>query len=87
MSLMAILQALGYVQSFAPTEKAIIKSDCRWCVKCLTREYDCVSDNRFKTDRVTRGYVQYLREIWWKASGLQVDFEVMDDSTRRSLTT
>ncbi len=81
MSLMAILRALDYARTLTPTERVVVKSDCRWCVRCLNREYDCVSDNKFKTDRVTRGHVQYIREIWWKASGLDVRFEVMEEST------
>jgi len=77
MKLMAILRALDKIKSLELDDKNVkLSSDCRWCVKCLKREYDCVSDNKFKEDKVTRGYVQYLQEIWWKAEGLDVDYQV-----------
>ncbi len=79
MKLMAILRALDRIKSLDLDDKHVrLWSDCRWCVKCLTKEYDCVSDNRFKEDKVTRGYVQYLQEIWWKAEGLHVDYQVLE---------
>ncbi|TFG04941.1 hypothetical protein EU538_11815 [Candidatus Thorarchaeota archaeon] len=85
MKLMAILRGLEHAKSLEVADTIIIRSDCEWCVKCLTREYDCVTDDEFKTDKVTRGYVQYIREIWWKASGLDVRFEVIEDSSNGSL--
>ncbi|TFF91705.1 hypothetical protein EU546_08265 [Candidatus Thorarchaeota archaeon] len=80
MKLMAILRGLEYAKSLDLSQTIIIKSDSEWCVKCLMREYDCVSDDRFKTESVTRAYVQYLREIWWKMAGVAVEFQVMDES-------
>jgi hypothetical protein len=58
----------------AAEEPIIIKSDCPLCVKCITKKYDCANDDTFKRDKVTRGFVQYLQEIWWKMSGLNVRF-------------
>ena len=76
MKLMAILKALTYVQSIDAIELIIIRSDCSLCVKCITKEFDCTSGDAFKRDKVTRGFVQYLQEIWWKIGGLNVQFEV-----------
>lgn len=79
MKLMAILRALDKIQSFEFEDVQVkLWSDCRWCVKCLTKEYDCVSDNKFKEDKVTRGYVQYLQEIWWKAKGIHVEYHISE---------
>jgi ribonuclease HI len=75
MRLMAILEALTYVRSMNPVEPITVRSDCSLCVKCITKEYDCASNDAFKRDKVTRGFVQYLQEIWWKMSGLDVRFE------------
>ena len=75
MKLMAILKALSFVRSMVSEESIIIRSDCPLCIKCITKEYDCTSDDAFKRDKVTRGFVQYLQEIWWKMSGLNVGFE------------
>jgi hypothetical protein len=58
----------------------VIKSDCSLCVKCITKEFDCMGDDAFKRNKVTRGFVQYLQEIWWKMSGLDVRFEITDAS-------
>ncbi|MHA3963528.1 MAG: ribonuclease H family protein [Candidatus Thorarchaeota archaeon SMTZ1-45] len=80
MKLMAILKALAFVRSIVSDELIIIKSDCALCIKCITREFDCTSDDAFKRDKVTRGFVQYLQEIWWKMSGLNVQFECSTDS-------
>ncbi|MBD3407524.1 MAG: hypothetical protein GF411_15515 [Candidatus Lokiarchaeota archaeon] len=78
MKLNAILQAIIFVKSMDLSGPIIIRSDCRWCVKCLTREYDCVSDDKYKRDKVARGYVQFIREIWWKIEHLDVRFEVLE---------
>jgi ribonuclease HI len=75
MKLMAILKALNYIRSMDPVEQILIKSDCPFCIKCITKEFDCTRDDAFKRDKVTRGFVQYLQEIWWKMSGLDVQFE------------
>jgi ribonuclease HI len=75
MKLMAILKALSYIRSMDPVEQIIIKSDCPFCIKCITKEFDCTRDDAFKRDKVTRGFVQYLQEIQWKMSGLDVQFE------------
>jgi ribonuclease HI len=75
MKLMAILKALSYIRSMNSIEQIIIKSDCPFCVKCITKEFDCTRDDAFKRDKVTRGFVQYLQEIWWKMSGMNVCFE------------
>jgi ribonuclease HI len=80
MKLMAILKALTYLHSIGPVESIIIKSDCSFCVKCITGEYDCTSDDVFKRNKVTRGFVQYLQEIWWKMSGMDVRFEIVSSS-------
>lgn len=77
MKLMAILKALESVKAQEYPGTIVVKSDCEWCVKCLSREYDCVTDNKFRKDKVARGYVQYIQEIWWKTSGLAVRFELL----------
>jgi ribonuclease HI len=76
MKLMAILRALIYIRSIDVVEPVTIKSDCSLCVKCITKEFDCTSDNAFKRDKVTRGFVQYLQEIWWKLGDLDVHFDI-----------
>lgn len=78
MKLMAILKALTYVQSIEAVEPILIRSDCSLCVKCITKEFDCTSSDAFKREKVTRGFVQYLQEIWWKMAGLNIRFETMD---------
>jgi ribonuclease HI len=80
MKLMAILKALSYVRSMDTMGPIVIKSDCSLCVKCITKEFDCMGDDAFKRNKVTRGFVQYLQEIWWKMSGLDVRFEITDAS-------
>jgi ribonuclease HI len=80
MRLMAILKALAYAKSMDPVEPIIVKSDCSLCIKCITREYDCASDDAFRRGKVTRGFVQYLQEIWWKMSGMDVRFEIVSPS-------
>jgi len=75
MKLMAILKSLAFVRTMVSDEPIIIKSDCPLCIKCITKEFDCTSDDVFKRNKVTRGFVQYLQEIWWKMSGLNVQFE------------
>jgi ribonuclease HI len=75
MKLMAILKALAFVKSIVVDESITIKSDCLLCIKCITKEFDCTSDDAFRRDKVTRGFVQFLQEIWWKMSGLDVRFE------------
>ncbi|TXT57874.1 MAG: hypothetical protein BAJATHORv1_10582 [Candidatus Thorarchaeota archaeon] len=79
MKLNAILQAVMFVKSSDFSGSVVVKSDCKWCVKCLTREYDCVSDDKFKRDKVARGYVQFIREIWWKIENMDVRFEIVDN--------
>lgn len=76
MKLMAILRAITYIRSIDPVEPVIIRSDCPLCIKCIKKEYDCTSDDAFKRDKVTRGFVQYLQEIWWKLGDLDVRFEI-----------
>lgn len=76
MKLMAILKALSYIRSMDCVEHIVIKSDCSLCVKCITKEFDCTHDEAFKRNKVTRGFVQYLQEIWWKIGELNVRFEV-----------
>ncbi len=78
MKLMAILKALSYIRSMDPVEQIIIKSDCPFCVKCITKEFDCTRDDAFKRNKVTRGFVQYLQEIWWKTGDLTIRFEVYE---------
>ncbi|MFW9975866.1 MAG: hypothetical protein ACFFDQ_11395 [Candidatus Thorarchaeota archaeon] len=75
MKLMAILKSLAFVRSMVSDEPIIIKSDCPLCIKCITKEFDCTSNDVSKRNKVTRGFVQYLQEIWWKMSGLNVQFE------------
>ncbi len=75
MKLMAILKAIVYLRSIDTVEPIIIRSDCSLCIRCITKEYDCTSDDAFKRDRVTRGFVQYLQEIWWKIGPLAIRFE------------
>jgi ribonuclease HI len=77
MKLMAILRALTFIRSLNPTEPIIIKSTCSLCIRCITKEYDCTSSDAFKRDKVTRGFVQYLQEIWWKLGDMDVHFEVV----------
>jgi len=77
MKLMAILKALSYVRSIDSVEPIVVKSDCSLCVKCITKEFDCTRDDAFKREKVTRGFVQYLQEIWWKMSGLDLRFEAI----------
>jgi ribonuclease HI len=77
MKLMAILKALSYIKSMDPVEPIVIKSDCSLCIKCITKEFDCTRDDAFKREKVTRGFVQYLQEIWWKMSGLDLRFETI----------
>jgi ribonuclease HI len=84
MKLMAILESLTFAKSIVTDELIIIKSDCPLCIKCLTKEYDCTSDDAFKRDKVTRGFMQYLHEIWWKTSGLNVRFEQTADSVHQT---
>jgi len=81
---MAILESLTFAKSIITDELIIIKSDCPLCIKCLTKEYDCTSDDSFKRDKVTRGFMQYLQEIWWKMSGLNVRFEQTADSAHQT---
>lgn len=76
MKLMAILKALSYVKASDSAIPILLISDCEWCVKCIKREFDCASDDEFRRDKVARGYVQYLQEIWWKLGGIQVTFQV-----------
>ena len=76
MKLMAILKALTYLGSIDAIDPILIKSDCSLCIKCITKEFDCTSDGAFKRDKVTRGFVQYLQEIWWKIGSLDLKFEV-----------
>ena len=78
MKLMAILKALTYVKTMDPAELIIVRSDCSLCIKCIAKEFDCTSDDARKRNRVTRGFVQYLQEIWWKMAGLNIRFETMD---------
>ncbi len=80
MKLMAILKALTHVQSMDVVEPVIMKSDCSLCVKCITKEFDCTSNDAHKRDKVTRGFVQYLQEIWWKMAGLNIRFETIDSA-------
>jgi ribonuclease HI len=80
MKMMAILKSLIYAKSMDSLEQIVIKSDCSLCVKCITKDFDCTSDDAFKRDKVTRGFVQYLQEIWWKMSGLDVRFEIKEAS-------
>jgi ribonuclease HI len=75
MKLMAILKALAFARSIVADESITIKSDCLFCIKCITKEFDCISDDAFRRDKVTRGFVQYLQEIWWNMGGLHVRFE------------
>jgi ribonuclease HI len=77
MGLMAILKALEAVKAQEYSGTIMVRCDCEWCVKCLSQEYDCVSDDKFKKDKVARGYVQYIQEIWWKTSGLNVRYELL----------
>lgn len=77
MRLMAILKALTYVRSLNPVEPILVRSDCPLCIRCITREFDCASAEAHKRNRVTRGFVQYLQEIWWKMTGLNIRFETM----------
>jgi ribonuclease HI len=74
MQLMAILNSLSEAKSLDMGVPMILESDCEWCIKCITREYDCVSDDEHRRNKVDRGYVQYLQEIWWKISGIDVTF-------------
>jgi ribonuclease HI len=74
MHLMAILNALSHAKSLEFGVPILLKSACHWCVKCIRHEYDCVSDDEYKRDKVSRGYVQYLQEIWWKVGDLKVTF-------------
>jgi len=83
MKLMAILNSLMFVRSIVSKELIIIKSDCPLCIKCITREFDCTNDDAFRRDKVTRGFVQYLQEIWWKMSGLNVRFENSTDPVHK----
>jgi ribonuclease HI len=76
MRLMAILKGLSYVKSLDMGLPVLVISDCIWCVKCIKKEFDCVSDNEFKRDKVSRGYVQYLQEIWWKLGEMPVEFQI-----------
>jgi len=78
MKLMAILKALTYVRSIEAVEPIIIRADCSLCVRCIMKEFDCTSDDARKKNRVTRGFVQYLQEIWWKMSGLNVRYETLE---------
>jgi ribonuclease HI len=75
MKLMAILKALAFVRSIVVDESITIKSGCPLCIKCITKEFDCTSDDAFRRDKVTRGFVQYLQEIWWNMGGLRIRFE------------
>lgn len=75
MKLMAILKALAFAKSIVVDESITIKSDCLLCIKCITKEFDCTSDDAFRRDKVTRGFVQFLQEIWWNMRGLDVRFE------------
>ncbi|TFG27842.1 hypothetical protein EU527_18080 [Candidatus Thorarchaeota archaeon] len=77
MKLMAILKALTYIRSINPVEPVIVRSDCPLCIKCITKKFDCTSDDAFKRNKVTRGFVQYLHEIWWKTGRLDVRFEII----------
>ena len=81
MKLMAILKALTYLRSINTTEPIIIGSDCALCVRCITKEFDCINDDAFKREKVTRGFVQYLQEIWWKMSSLDIKFEISNSKT------
>jgi ribonuclease HI len=81
MKLMAILKALTYLRSIDSIEPIIVRSDCSLCIKCITKEFDCASDDAYKRDKITRGFVQYLQEIWWKMSGMDVRFEIMSSSS------
>jgi ribonuclease HI len=76
MKLMAILKALSYAKASDYLTSILLISDCEWCTKCIKREFDCASDDEFKRHKVSRGYVQYLQEIWWTLSGMQVRFQV-----------
>lgn len=80
MGLMAILKALTYVKSMNPVERIVIRSSCSLCIKCITKEYDCTSNDAYRRDKVTRGFVQYLQEIWWKMNGLDVHFETISSN-------
>ncbi|MFX1484070.1 MAG: hypothetical protein ACFFCP_12895 [Promethearchaeota archaeon] len=75
MKLMAILKSLAFVRTIVSEESIIIRSDCPLCIRCITKEFDCTSDDAFNREKVTRGFVQYLQEIWWKMGGLNVKFE------------
>ncbi len=81
MKLMAILQALTYLHSINSTESIIVKTDCSLCIKCITKEYDCTSGDVFKREKVTRGFNQYLQEIWWKMGSLDVFFTVSNSTS------
>ena len=76
MKLMAILNAVSRARSLNIQLPIVLKSDCEWCVKCIAREYDCTSDDGYRRDKVSRGYVQYLQEIWWKIGDLDITFVV-----------
>lgn len=81
MKLMAILNALTYLRSIDAVEPIVIISDCSLCVRCIIKEFDCTSDDAFKRDKVTRGFVQYLQEIWWKMSGFDIRFEIVNSTS------
>ncbi|NHJ14179.1 MAG: hypothetical protein EAX95_10915 [Candidatus Thorarchaeota archaeon] len=82
MHLMAILNALSHAKSLELGVPILLKSSCHWCVKCIRRDYDCVSGDEHKRNKVSRGYVQYLQEIWWKLGDLEVTF--LSDAEGRS---
>ena len=84
MKLMAILKALTYIRSIDATEPISIRSDCLLCIRCITKEFDCTSDDVFKRDKVTRGFVQYLNEIWWKVGNLNIRFDVANSADASS---
>lgn len=78
MKLMAILKALTYLRSIDAVEPITIKSDCLLCIQCIRKEFDCTSDDAFRRDKVTRGFVQYLQEIWWKIGNLSIQLDISE---------
>jgi hypothetical protein len=84
MKMMAILNSLSQARSLDMGVPVVLESDCEWCVKCIAREYNCASSDEHRREKVDRGYVQYLQEIWWKMSGLDVTFVVQPSTSREA---
>jgi len=75
MELNAILEAMWKIEELKLNEsvKIIFHTDSNWSIKCLTKEWNCISVDK-KTGKIG-GHVQWLYDIWSKIAHRPVEFK------------